>query len=73
MKAGECLFFHCHMLHKSEGNRSKDRDRRILFLRYADADAVEIYNEGKPRLGRLVRGATRFEQVRAFEGELALD
>ena len=70
LKAGECLIFNCWMLHKSEGNRSKDRDRRILFLRYADADAVEVYNDRKPRLGRLVRGQTRFPAVAAFEAEL---
>ncbi len=69
MKAGECLFFHCWTLHKSEGNFS-GRDRRILFLRYADADAVEVYNGRKPRLGRLLRGSTRFDEVRAFEVDL---
>lgn len=73
LKAGECLFFHCHMLHKSEGNRSKDRDRRILFLRYADADAVEVYNDNLPRLGRLIRGSTKFAQVEQFEAQLAID
>ena len=73
MKAGECMFFHCHMLHKSEGNRAKDRDRRILFMRYADADGIEVYNDGKPRLGRLVRGTTRFAEVEAFEADLPLD
>ncbi len=70
LKAGSCLFFHAFTLHKSEGNKSKDRDRRILFLRYADADAVEVYNQGKPRLGRLLRGKTRFPEVEAFEREL---
>ncbi|MBI4579236.1 MAG: phytanoyl-CoA dioxygenase family protein [Planctomycetes bacterium] len=71
LKAGECLFFHGWTLHKSEGNLSKDRDRRILFLRYADADAVEVYNNRAPRLGRLVRGTTKFPEVRAFEADLA--
>ena len=70
LKAGECLIFHCHMLHKSDGNFSKDRDRRILFLRYADADAVEVYNDRQPRLGKLVRGQTRFPAVVEFEAEL---
>jgi ectoine hydroxylase-related dioxygenase (phytanoyl-CoA dioxygenase family) len=70
MKAGDALIFSCWMLHKSDGNYSADRDRRILFLRYADADAVEIYNERKPRLGKLVKGTTRFEEVRNFEKEL---
>jgi hypothetical protein len=70
MKAGQCLIIHCWMLHKSEGNHSKDRSRRVLFLRYADADAVEVYNDNQPRLGRLVRGQTRFPEVAAFEAEV---
>jgi ectoine hydroxylase-related dioxygenase (phytanoyl-CoA dioxygenase family) len=70
MKAGDALIFNCWMLHKSDGNYSTDRDRRILFLRYADADAVEVYNNRKPRLGRLVRGNTKFEEVRAFEANI---
>lgn len=70
MKAGDCLFFHCWMLHKSQGNHSKDRDRRFLFMRYADADAVEVYNNGRPRLGRLLRGRSRFPEVECFEEEL---
>ena len=69
MKAGECLFFHGWTLHKSEGNFS-DRDRRILFFRYADADAIETDKGGKPRLGRLLRGTTRFPEVKAFEADL---
>lgn len=72
MKAGECLIFGPWTLHKSDGNFS-DRDRRILFLRYADADAVEVYNGRKPRLGRLVRGTTRFDEVRAYEADLPLN
>lgn len=70
VKAGETLLFHCWTLHKSEGNFSPDRDRRILFMRYADADAVEVYNQRKPRLGRLVRGKTRFPEVEQFEADL---
>ena len=70
MKAGDALIFNCWMLHKSDGNYSKDRDRRILFLRFADADAVEVYNGRKPRLGKLLKGSTQFEEVRNFESEL---
>lgn len=70
MKAGDAVIFNCWMLHKSDGNYSADRDRRILFLRYADADAIEVYNGGKPRLGRLVKGATRFKEVEEFERQL---
>lgn len=70
MKAGDALIFNCWMLHKSDGNYSADRDRRILFLRYADADAVEVYNDRKPRLGRLVKGSTKYETVKEFESDL---
>lgn len=70
MKAGDSLIFSCWMLHKSDGNYSEDRDRRILFLRYADADAVEVYNERQPRLGRLVKGSTKFKEVEQFEASL---
>jgi hypothetical protein len=70
LKAGDCLIFNCWMVHKSDGNYSKDRDRRILLLRYADADAIETYNENQPRLGRLLRGQTKFDQVREYEQEL---
>lgn len=70
MKPGQSLVFNCWMLHKSDGNLSTERDRRVLFLRYADADAVEVYNDRKPRLGRLIRGETRFPEVAAYEKDL---
>ncbi len=72
MQAGECLIFGPWTLHKSDGNFAPDRDRRILFLRYADADAVEVYNGRRPRLGRLLRGTTRFPEVETFEAHLPL-
>ncbi|QDT09864.1 phytanoyl-CoA dioxygenase family protein [Planctomycetes bacterium K23_9] len=70
MKAGDCLLLGCWTLHKSEGNFSEDQDRRVLFLRYADADAVEVYNDNRPRLGRLLSGSTIFPEVATFESEL---
>ena len=70
MRAGEAIVFHCWMLHKSQGNFSPDRDRRILFLRFADAEAVEVYNNRCPRLGPLLRGVTRFPEVERFEADL---
>lgn len=70
MKAGDTLIFNCWMLHKSDGNYSTDRDRRILFLRYADADAIEVYNNRKPRLGKLVHGNTIFNEVKEFEADI---
>ena len=69
MKAGECLVLSCWTLHQSGPNLS-DFDRRILFFRYADADAVEVYNHRKPRLGRLLRGSTQFPEVQQFEKNL---
>ena len=71
MQAGDCLFFHCWMLHQSHGNFS-DRDRRILLLRYADADAVEVKNNRSPRLGRLLRGKSTVKEVEFFENHLPL-
>lgn len=70
MRAGEAILFHCWTLHKSQGNFSPDRHRRILFLRYADADAVEVYNDRRPRLGPLLRGVTKFPEVANYEREL---
>lgn len=67
MKAGETLVFHCWTLHQSQGNHSTTRDRRILFMRYADADAVEVYNDRRPRLGKLLRGTTIFPEVAAYD------
>ena len=67
LKAGDAVIFHCHLLHCSKGNYSATRDRRILFLRYADADALEVYNQRHPRLGPLLRGETKFSEVAAFE------
>lgn len=69
MAAGDVLIFHCHMLHRSMGNFS-DGDRRILFCRYSDADSVEVYNENKPRLGRVVAGSSKFPEVSEFEVDL---
>ncbi len=70
MKAGRFLVFSCWTYHRSDGNHSPDRDRRILFIRYADADAVEVYNNGQQRLGRVVRGTSQFPEVMEFEADL---
>jgi ectoine hydroxylase-related dioxygenase (phytanoyl-CoA dioxygenase family) len=69
MKAGESIMFNCLMLHKSEANSSR-RNRRFLFMRYADADAVEVYNDNKPRLGKLLCGSTKYNEVNDFEKNL---
>ena len=68
MKAGQCLVFSCWTYHRSDGNHPPDRDRRILFIRYANA--VEVYNNGQPRLGRVVRGTSRLPKVMEFETNL---
>ena len=36
------------------------------------ADAVEVYNDRKPRLGRLLRGRTKFTEVESYETELSV-
>lgn len=41
----------------------------MLFLSYT-AEAVDVYNDRKSRLGRLVKGDTKFKTVNAFEAEL---
>lgn len=69
LKAGECVFFHCHTLHRAGGNPS-DKPRRLLFTRYADADAVEAYNNDAIRPGKLLRGDTKYDEVRQFEADL---
>ena len=69
LRAGESIIFHCLMLHKSEANKSR-RKRRFLFMRYADADAVEVYNGHKPRLGKLLCGKTKYKSVEEFEKEI---
>jgi len=69
MQPGDVIVLHSHVLHCSHGNASATRDRRILFLRYADADAVEVYNQGQPRVGPLLRGTSRFSEVSTCEQE----
>ena len=39
-------------------------------MRYADADAVEVYKHRTLRPGRLLRGTARFREVEAFEADL---
>jgi hypothetical protein len=62
MKAGECVVFHGNLLHTSKGNTT-DKLRRAYFFRYADADAIEVLT-GRPRIGKLLRGESRFAEVR---------
>jgi Phytanoyl-CoA dioxygenase (PhyH) len=62
LKAGECVVFHGNLLHMSKGNET-DRMRRAYFFRYADADAIEL-KTGRPRIGMLLRGTSRFHEVR---------
>jgi Phytanoyl-CoA dioxygenase (PhyH) len=61
MRAGECVIFHGSLLHTSKGNET-DKLRRAYFFRYADADAIEVLT-GRPRIGKLLRGASRFPEV----------
>lgn len=58
MRAGEAIAFHCGTSHKPAGNHSPDRHRRLLSLRNADADAAEVDNDRRPRLGPSPPGVT---------------
>lgn len=69
MEPGECVIFHALTFHKSNGNHTNE-DRVFFFLRYADADTVEVYNDRKPRLGKVVRGSSRFPEIAAYESDL---
>ena len=69
LKAGECALLHCHTLHRG-GSNTSNKHRRLLFTRYADADAVEAYNNNAVRLGKLLRGTTRYDEVRRHEADL---
>ena len=58
-----------------DSTATEDQDDTVSSLTIddssgADADAVEVYNNGKPRLGRLLRGTTRYEKVLRFEADL---
>jgi len=61
LAAGECVLFHGLTLHMSKGN-STTKMRRAFFFRYADADAIE-FETGKPRIGKLLRGKSKFPEV----------
>jgi len=60
LRAGQCVIFHGFTLHMSKGN-STGRMRRAVFFRYADADAIDL--EGRPRVGKLLRGISKFTEV----------
>ena len=45
-------------------------DMDAPFAKMDGVGAVEVYNDGKPRLGPLLRGKTRFKEVQQFEQSL---
>jgi hypothetical protein len=59
------------MLHRA-GSNTSEKPRRLLFTRYAHADAVEAYNNNAIRPGKLLRGETKYDQVRQFEADLTV-
>jgi hypothetical protein len=67
MQAGQIMLLHAHTLHRSVGNHTEG-DRRLLFCRYCDADAVEVYNNNAVRVGRLLSGVSSYPEVHA-EGD----
>ncbi|MSR82900.1 MAG: phytanoyl-CoA dioxygenase family protein [Candidatus Latescibacteria bacterium] len=73
-KAGDVVFFHGHLLHRSRQNRSRDRFRRCYVCHYANARAYTEWAGGNVN-HLLARGATHLPFAKAkfsnFEPEPA--
>jgi hypothetical protein len=73
-RAGDVVFFHGHLLHRSRQNRSQNRFRRCYVCHYANARAFTEWGGGNA-VHLLARGATHLPFARAkfsdFEPEPA--
>lgn len=73
-RAGDVVFFHGHLLHRSRQNRSRDRFRRSYVCHYANARAYTEWGGGNAN-HILARGATHLPFAKAkfsdFEPEQA--
>lgn len=56
-KAGDVIFFHGHLIHRSKQNRSTDRFRRAYVCHYANARSYTEWGGGNQNQ-ILARGAT---------------
>lgn len=56
-KAGDVIFFHGHLIHRSKRNRSKDRFRRAFVCHYANARSYTEWHGGNAEQ-ILARGET---------------
>jgi ectoine hydroxylase-related dioxygenase (phytanoyl-CoA dioxygenase family) len=73
-RAGDVVFFHGHLIHRSRQNRSQDRFRRAYVCHYANARSYTEWGGGNSN-HLLARGATHLQFARArftqFEPEPA--
>ena len=69
-RAGDVIFFHGHLIHRSRQNRSKDRFRRAYVCHYAHARSYTEWGGGNAN-HILVRGVTHlpFARTRFIEHE----
>ena len=69
-RAGDVIFFHGHLIHRSRQNRSKDRFRRAYVCHYAHARSYTEWGGGNAN-HILARGAThlQFARTRFIEHE----
>ena len=69
-RAGDVIFFHGHLIHRSRQNRSKDRFRRAYVCHYAHARSYTEWGGGNAN-HILARGAThlQFARTRFIERE----
>lgn len=63
-RAGEVIFFHGHLIHRSHQNRSADRLRRAYVCHYANARSYTEWGHGNAS-HILARGATHLPFARA--------
>lgn len=63
-KAGDVVFFHGHLMHRSRQNRSKDRFRRAYVCHYANARSYTEWGGGNAN-HILVRGTTHLAYAKS--------
>lgn len=67
-KAGDVVFFHGHLIHRSRQNRSRDRFRRSYVCHYANARAYTEWGGGNA-VHLLARGTTHLPFAKAKFGD----
>ena len=63
-KAGDVIFFHGHLIHRSKQNHSKDRYRRAYVCHYANARSYTEWGDGNQN-HILARGSTHLPSAKS--------